>query len=302
MTDHPSTSAATSASRNPAGHTAARGAGTAATGDTVAGVSGAEGCGIVIVTGLGDTRWTWRPVETSLDGFGPVVVADRPRHDSLPTLAGETGALRELVVGHGLIRPFLVAHSFGAFIAEAYARRWPVSGLLLVDPSWDPGADSRGRVGRAVASGLFRAAVAGGHLLDATGLARRLGPVAWRLSVRAMALRRPSAGVAAAATSVYRRGETLAAAAAEELAFRDVAAALVALRSSVPVVEAPVVVLTAVGVSAESGDSRHWIASHRRLAALFSRGRHEIVRGSGHMVHIDRPEVIVRQVHRCLSG
>lgn len=255
---------------------------------------------IVILTGLADTRWTWRPIEAALSELGQVVVVDRTRHETFPSLAGETAKLAELVAAHGMERPFVIAHSFGAFIAEAYARRNPVAGLLLVDPSWDPDATPRGAIGSAVVRTLFGGAEWGGRLLDVTGLARHLGPVLWSVSLRSMALRHPNAGVAAAAKSVYRRGETLVAAAAEELAYRDFAASLSQARTSFPKVDVPVVVLTAVGFSAVGRDSRVWIKRHRELAALFSQGRHEIVRGAKHMVHVDRPELIVRLVHGSL--
>lgn len=257
---------------------------------------------VVILTGLADSRWTWRPVETALADAGTVLIADRIRHQTFPTLADEIVRVRDLVVGHRVGPPVVVAHSFGALIAEAYARRYPVAGLVLVDPSWDPDATGRGAVGAGLARAVFHGTGALGKALDATGLARHLGPAVWSLSLRSVALRRPGAGVVAASRSVYRRGETLVAAAAEELAFRDFAAALAKSRATTPAPEVPVVVLTAVGTDPKSRDSRYWIAAHRRLAALFPRGRHEIVRGAKHMMHIDRPEVIVREVNRLLAA
>lgn len=257
---------------------------------------------IVILTGLADTRWTWRPVEAALAELGTVAIVDRTRHEKLPSLARETDRVAEVVAAHGMERPLVVAHSLGAFIGEAYARRYPVAGLLAVDPSWEPGARPRGAVGRGVVAALFGGVGGAGWLLDVTGAARWFGPLVWRLSLRSMALRHPDAGVSAAARAVYRRGETLVAAAAEELAFRDLAAELVEVRASHPEIAVPVVVLTAVGTSAVSADSRRWIERHRRLTALFPHGRHEIVRGAGHLVHVDRPEVIVRWIDRLANG
>lgn len=44
-----------------------------------------------------------------------------------------------------------------------------------------------------------------------------------------------------------------------------------------------------------------WLAGHQRLAQLSSRGRSELVPGSGHYIQLDRPDVVIRAVTEVLG-
>jgi len=107
---------------------------------------GSGGLPVVFVHGNGGDHGVWRAslahlratrraVALDLRGCGgsqPMTTADL----SVEAVAGDVGAVADAL---GLERFVLVAHSYGAAVAEAYAAGHPerVAGLLLVDPAGD---------------------------------------------------------------------------------------------------------------------------------------------------------------------
>ena len=100
----------------------------------------------------------------------------------------------------------------------------------------------------------------------------------------------------AAAARVYGSGSVAAAAFAEWFAHGGMVRDLVDLRTSTPTPRVPVVVLTALGDLRTSRGRARWRRAHARLAASFHDGRQEVLRDSGHLVHLDDPAAIAAGV------
>jgi pimeloyl-ACP methyl ester carboxylesterase len=116
---------------------------------------GTGGPTIVLIAGMGLTahesfgriyhnyRGTQRICMYDRAGIGKSTFA----HPANRRLAQLTDELRELSVGEGWGRLILVAHSFGGFVARAYAARYPddVAGILFLDSmqeDWLPRLES----------------------------------------------------------------------------------------------------------------------------------------------------------------
>ncbi|MFC4336820.1 alpha/beta fold hydrolase [Salininema proteolyticum] len=242
---------------------------------------------VIIVPGLGGSAHAWNPLARSLDA----VVVDRLEQDGLPTLEDEVAHVRA-EAGRD---PLIVAHSMGAFTAEAYARRHPVAGLVLVDPSVTQGETEGYDAARRTFS-LTRTVLNG---IGKTGAPKLLGPAVWRASNRLAARRRLPAGDRKGAAKDYGDVRSTVSAAADLIAYRAQAAELQRMRKySLVSPEAPVVVLSAQGWGKEDRHARKWAAWHQDLAKLFPEGQTEKVKGSGHLMHIDRPDMVEWAVRR----
>ena len=171
-----------------------------------------------------------------------------------------------------------------AFHAEAFARLYPelVCGMVLVDPSAEP------RVPR-YARWLGRLAPVAARTGDVPGVAGLLRLSAPRL--RGVVLRRISerGDIVSPELSraVYTNPHVLGAFLAEHAGYRRQAADLLALRESAPFPHIPLEVITAF-----RGDGSRWTRVHAALAALSPLGRQVVLPSTGHLVPLDRPEVV----------
>lgn len=167
-----------------------------------------EGSGpaVLLASGMGGTCGQWDAVAAGLAADRKVIRFDRPglgrspAETTTPTLYGEAARLAALAPDHPQ-RVTVVAHSVAAWHAEAFARLHPqrIGGLVLVDPSCEPGPRRRtSAAGRAL-----------GRWLPALG-------GTW--------------GLHATARLTGRGGGQLAAGAGEWLAYRDMAADLLEIR------------------------------------------------------------------------
>ncbi|WP_433255190.1 alpha/beta fold hydrolase [Streptosporangium sp. CA-135522] len=241
-----------------------------------------EGAGapVLICAGMAGAWFHWDRVAADLRRDHTVIRFDRPGlgfssgHRGPPTLREEAeriGALARF--------PVVVGHSVAGWHAEAFARLHPgrVAGLVLVDPSCVSAPRPRGAPRAAVAHALQRILPALGGTFGATALTRLALPLAHRLVM----------GPHERARSVYGRGPVLAAAAAEWLAYPDMAVELDELRRTHPFPDVPAVILSA-------GPQDR---CHHDLAGLLNA---ELVSlpGSGHEVQLDRPEAITEAVRK----
>ena len=112
----------------------------------------ADGPGVLLIHGLGQTAWIWTPVARRLRGARSVVAMDLRGHGlsdaptetgayDLPVLAGDAVAAAE---GSGLLaeiadRLVVVGHGFGAMVAAETARTLGPRcvSLVLVDGGWE---------------------------------------------------------------------------------------------------------------------------------------------------------------------
>ena len=166
---------------------------------------GGHGPAVLFVQGLAGAWFEWDPVVPLLAGDHRLVRFDRPglgwsqqATDAggrpLPqSLAGEAERLGRVLDAVGVApgeKVFVVAHSYGAFHAEAFARLHPerVAGIVFVDASAEPDiTPAPGGPGR----GLGQAVVRGTRLL---GLNQVLGPAVRRLVYQAASTSPPGPG------------------------------------------------------------------------------------------------------------
>jgi pimeloyl-ACP methyl ester carboxylesterase len=231
---------------------------------------------------------------------------------STPALVRE---LRALLEHAGVPPPYvLVAHSFGALVIRAFARTHPadVAGLVFVDPlhpeEWcDPSPDQR----HTLRGGIFLSRV--GALLA------RLGVV--RLSLALLSGGAPGAprrfsrlfGRTAAALLEHMVGEvqklppevlpSVQAHWSHPRAFRGMWQHLAAMpscsadlaRGTDEFGDRPVVVLSAGTRSAR------WLDADAALAHASSNGRHIVSPHSGHWIHLDDPDLVVRAIQEVIA-
>lgn len=259
-----------------------------------------EGAGkppVLLTSGLGGAWFDWIPVSERLRDRHRIVVFDRPGLGGSPP-GRASGLRREADRLAGLARwagppVVVVAHSLAGFHAEAFARLHPrlVRGMVLVDPSAEPADPPHaGRLNR-----LAPVAGFAGRAVGMAGLARLAGPLVRALVIRRIT-ERGDVAPPELARAVYTRPHIISALLAENATYRQQAVDLRALRASAPFPGIPLVVITALG--AVRGDGRRWEHAHAELAALSPRGRQILLPQSGHMVHIDRPEVVAEAVDR----
>ncbi|MFI8965116.1 alpha/beta fold hydrolase [Streptomyces sp. NPDC053493] len=242
----------------------------------------------VLAAGLGMSWFDWDPVVRLLAPHRTVVRFDRPGHGlsepaaAPPTAAGEGDRIAGLLDALGLPGPAtVVGHSIAGFHAEAFARRHPsrTAGLVLLDSSVEE-VERRPRASR-TAPALARAL---GTLLCAAGIPAALGPAARRLAVR----RDPAPP--ALVRRVYRTSRVLRGTLDENAHYGAVAAGLLALRERAPLPPGlPVTVL-----AAPDGSAR-WERRQRALARRLG-ARYEAAEPSGHLVMLDRPELVAGAV------
>ncbi|MDO4243395.1 MAG: alpha/beta hydrolase [Actinomyces sp.] len=188
------------------------------------------GPGIVLLNGCALAAVGWDEVIAALPGRR-IIAVDRPGRrgtscTALPTLAGETRFLADLLRDTEPGPVIVVAHSMAAFQAEALARTRPglVAGVVLVDPAITAGARVGGRIGAELA---WRAA----DLLLGHGPVRR--PVAriWRRGLKSQTVR-PELIDTSRWRETWASRRSLAAGTAEWMAFPAQAAELERLREA----------------------------------------------------------------------
>jgi pimeloyl-ACP methyl ester carboxylesterase len=286
------------------------------------------GPAVLISPGFAGASYHWDLVAAALVASHRVIRFDRPGLGLSPpapaplTVYGEAARLAALAPAHP-DRVTVVAHSVGAWHAEAFARLHPlrVSGLVLVEPSCanrrKPATSPPGR-----ATGRWLPAL--GVTWAASALARLFGPALHHLVTGVPPARtgRPAAeparrtegppvdawdvsrggrtdgppvdawdvsrgswvdGAPVDAWSVSRSGRVLAAVVGEWLAYHDMAADLRRIRAEHPFPEVPVTVISV-------GDEN---ICHERLAGLL---RAELIRVRVPRVHLTDPGAIAEAV------
>lgn len=266
--------------------------------------SGPPGAPVVLLTsGLGGAWFDWQPVIEELAGYR-VVCFDRPGTGlsppalSRPSLRREVRLLAALADWAG--PPVtVVAHSMAGFQAEALARIHPelVRGLVLADPSYEDSTWSDVRIAAAVQPALYLA----GRAFGLTGIPWLAAPHVRRSLLRFTSRRKPPVPNGTV-RAVYGRGTVLGTLLAENAAYREMAADVLALRKRLPFPPIPLVVLTALADITDPQKAASWSAGHRELAAMSPHGRQLDLPDSLHLVQLDRPDAIAEAVTGIVTG
>jgi pimeloyl-ACP methyl ester carboxylesterase len=275
---------------------------------------------IILESGIATSSLNWRALQAELAklkrvisydraGFGWSDAAQSPR--TVTNLVSELDALLAVIGERGPL--LLVAHSFGSLIAREFHFRYPerVVGLVLLDPidceHWRT-LSEEGRARLALGARFSRRGVWLAHL-GVVRLALLLLIAGGRVLPKAIAraasgkaedvISRVTAEVGKMSPDVW---PAVRAHWSRPQSFATLAAYLTQLTSCVSEIpyrslgDLPLIVVTA-GRASESE-----LAEHRKLAALSTRGEHIIAEGSGHWVHLDRPDVVITAVQRCLEA
>lgn len=245
------------------------------------------GPGILLLNGCALACVGWDEVVAALPGRRIIAVDGPGRHGTsctaLPTLAGETRFLTDLLRETGQGPVIVVAHSMAAFQAEALARTRPglVAGVVLVDPAITAGVRVRGRLGAGLA---WRAA----DRLLGHEIVRR--PVArlWRGGLKAQTLR-PELIDTARWRETWASRQSLVAGTAEWMAFPAQAAELERLREA-QVAPAPV---SAVIVEAPPPVP---LVDAIVLSASFRSTRLRRLPGCRHLAMVDAPRQVAEEI------
>lgn len=267
---------------------------------------GENGPVVLFVQGLAGAWFEWDPVVPMLAGDHRLVRFDRPGlgwsqqeygDDGRPapqTLVGEAERLGRVLdavgVGPGE-KVFVVAHSYGAFHAEAFARLYPerIAGVVFVDassePDVTPAPEGPGRV-------LGQALVRGTRML---GLNQVLGPAVRRLVYQAASTthRDPDRELGRA---VYRSSRVAAAVVNELSSYRPSAVELLELRCERPFPEVLVQVLVGAAGASGDGHAQRWVERQRDFAGLFPGAEVVELPDAKHLIAADRPDAVATAV------
>jgi pimeloyl-ACP methyl ester carboxylesterase len=261
---------------------------------------------VIIEPGMGLDWVGWRPVIARLTPFHSVCVYDRAGYgwsDPGPrprTASREADELHTLLSTAGIADPYiLVAHSFGGYIARIYASRFrkSLAGVVLVEPSHEDEPALAQEQGALQVNQRSCRACQILNLIPPLGVQR---------------LRRMYHGYRDLPDGLKNEPRCyqeryLVASSLEQLAlerneFDSLHFSEAQVRQAVFPRDLPLTVITALHLLAPK-DSRHSTALppiHRelqqRLAQSSLYGRQIIAAGSGHMVPLDEPEVIVDAV------
>jgi pimeloyl-ACP methyl ester carboxylesterase len=255
------------------------------------------GAAVVLLGGCGVPYYTWDSVLAALPELDGVTL-DRPGLVGthwprvLPRLGDEVATLSDLIhhLGGGPVA--LVAHSMAGFHVEALAREHPalVAAVVLVDSSveWAPRRP-------VLASGWLWVA-RGVQALFGLPAVRPAGSFADRVLVAHHSRRKLLEPRSATAKAVYRSRDAAASVVAEQGAYGQQAWDLSLLRRRTSFPDIPVVV-----VSATTAEGSRSYRDHARLAELLG-GDHRIAADSGHLVMVDRPDLVAAAVRSVVSS
>lgn len=248
---------------------------------------------VVIEQGAGSPSITWWPVQARIANFARVCTYDRAGYlwsDPAPrgrSLADRVADLRTLLERAEIPPPYvLVSHSFGGFLARAYARAHPqeVAGMVLVDTPHESTVLQRSFLGYLRQGARMQSLVAGAARL---GLVRLLGR-----HVPMLLLPDSAAGYALCARPQH--AQLLADDLRSLLADAEKLGALGSLG------DRPLIVLThGIPFPGSAADAeKGWQEGQRKLAELSRQSELIVAARSNHMIYLDEPEVVVEAIRR----
>jgi len=273
---------------------------------------------VILESGLGSGAWTWRTIQPDMAKSTRVCSYDRAGYGGsdeakdardVDALAADLAVVVRAVGGG---RPvILMGHSLGGPIVRQFAYHHPklVAGVVLVDPSGDNQIERFGAVipkfkeGQEAAYAPVKACQAAtekGPIPEGTGdYARCVGP--------------PPADMPADLAHFHvtynqtpAHNRAILAELQNALSPKSVQEAAAARR---PLGDVPFIVLTAGKPQANPGftaadtanATRVWREMHWEMTSLSTQGRRRFADGSGHYIHVDRPQVVLDALNDVLA-
>lgn len=250
---------------------------------------------IILDSGTGGFSLEWKDIQHSLSQYVRVCAYDRAGYGwsdmgPLPrTTKKITHELHTLLQNAGIHGPYImVGHSFGGFTAQYFARYFnhEIAGIVLIDSSHEEqvyrlpenGKDVVRRSLHQDRSNMVTRSVLHEHF------PKEVAAVAQQLMTRWTAL------------LTWREEMANYALSSREL--RDV--------HDRPILEIPIVVLTRgkrVWPNTPYGDAMEtvWKELQDELSSLNGNSTHIIAENSGHVIHLDEPELVVDAIHDVLD-
>lgn len=275
---------------------------------------------VVLESGLAASSLGWHFVQSAVAQFARVASYDRSGFGwSEPSGAPRTSAqladeLHELLRAAAAPPPYiLVAHSFGAYVAQCFAQKYPkqVAGMVLLDPlpveEWSNASPQQRReLRRAVMLSRLGAALcrvgfvrlclrllAGGSTAMPRTVVRSLGSGPLALTERlAGEIRKLPRELWPQVRAMWSRASSYSTMAAH---LRDLPESARQTSARAFPTGVPLTVLSAGNAPPER------LRVHAALAQASVRGRHIVVQNSGHWVHFDEPAGVVTAIRQVLE-
>ena len=275
---------------------------------------------VVFESGMGASCLSWTLVQPQVARFTRAVSYDRAGHGwSDPAREPRTAQqiaqeLHALLNATGVPGPYvLVGHSFGGYVNLAFAHTYrnEVVGMVLVDSihpaEWENPTPKQLRICEVglryawIAAGLARLGVARLCLARLARGSPRLGWAAVRafgvdtaVAAQRIAgeIRKLPSPILPIVRSFWSQPKNFISL-GQHVAALPISAAQAAAVSSLW--DLPLVVLSA---EHHAAPNTNW---QRDLAQLSSRGRHVVANDSGHWIHLDHPELVIRAIREVVA-
>lgn len=269
---------------------------------------GAGPATVVIEPGLGVDWVAWAPVVLDLARSIEVCVYDRAGYGwsepgPVPRSAEQSASeLHALLAASNHSGPYvLVAHSFGGHIARIYAARYPsrLGGVVLVDPAEREPSEIPAAPVKAV-----------GSPFTVSGLIDRLPPLGWERVKRLQQGEAPLPPDVRKLPVAFRHRVVVASSldqlAAEQSELESARASQVQARAAGFPRDVPLTVITPLAARSPASRSATTTSLARRellrkLAESSASGTQILAGESGHMVHVDQPDLVVTVIREMLS-
>jgi pimeloyl-ACP methyl ester carboxylesterase len=254
-----------------------------------------------VEAGTGGPAVSWAPVFPALAGHTRVIAYDRAglglsdRAVGPQDVDSQIADLAAVIDGSGSVPCVLAGHSWGGLLAQALGYVHPelVAGLVLIDPAHE---DMTARLPRLIRRALR---VGSEGLPPALLMLGMLRPMVRRSALSEAARWASDSTVIAAVADAKASRALHSALQAEREESRGIAASLTRiaeLRAEKTFPEIPVVVLSASSGSPTWFRTR-WSALQAETAGRLG-GQQVVVPGTGHAIHLDRPEAVVDVILR----
>jgi pimeloyl-ACP methyl ester carboxylesterase len=263
---------------------------------------------VVIDAGNGSFSVEWTPIQAALAQSTRVCTYDRSGYGwSEPGPQPRDGMqivseLHELLSAAGEHAPYLlVGHSLGGVHMRMYAVKYPaeVAGMILVDTAYPLSVSAEFQKQMQASIGFYRAM----ELLTGSGLLRALAPLGGKESMPATARKMPPDLQNTYLNLLLDPAQYSTAIAEMEQLPQTFAEASRMLAAEKPLGDLPLIVITA-GQTDTAGSTPFnekyipvpygQFEAQAELAGQSSRGQQHVIHESGHSVHLDAPDEVIK--------